>query len=296
MAKLQNALLAVGRFVLAAALCTSVVVALLSFSLQTVFEREVYTAAAEADTFVSSLHTEVLEHLESECLFYDLPYDTMSAALPAETVKAAVAERMAAVYDSLCTGEALPSVTLDSAPFKAAIDSFFDTLPVEERPLDPDASQTIAGELAESIGLVMSVGISDKLLATVHPLFAESSPLRQLVDVRVWLLLAVVVLAAVSLIPLKSSVRQRTYSTAGALFIGSALVAVPVWLFAGHDLPSKLAIGDSALREYVNTILNAVIDRMTVITTIAFIVSALLLVVSVTWLMFEKTKQESPLV
>lgn len=291
MAKLQNALLAVGRFVLAAALCASVVVALRSFSLQTVFEREIYTAAAASESFVSSLHAEALEHLESECLFYDLPYDTMSAALPVDTVKAVAAERMAAVYDSLCTGEELPSVTLDPAPFKAAIDSFFETLPVEERPLDPDASQTIAGELAESTALVMSIGISDKLLATAHPLFADTSSLRRAASMGVWGLLAVIILAAVSLIPFKSTWRQRAYGTASALFIGSAVVAAPMWLFIRLDLPSKIAIGDSALREYVNRVLYTVLDRGNAVATTAFIATAIVLIASVVWIVTEKKQK-----
>lgn len=292
MHKLGHTLLAVGRFVLAAALCAAVAVTLLSFSLQAVFTHELYGDAAQSDGFVSTLYTEAQEHLASECLFYDLPYDTMSAALPVETVRTVVLERLTAVYDALHTGETLPSATMDPAPFKAAIDSFFETLPFEERPLDPDASQTIADELSKSVALVMSIGIGDTLVKTVHPLFADTSPLRQFVDTRVWLLLSVAVLAAVSLIPFKSTLRQRAYGTAGALFIGSALMAAPTWLFVVDDLPSKLAIGDSSLKEYINAILYAVIHRTNGIATTAFVISTVLLLASVGWLVVRKKETE----
>ena len=288
MDKWQNGLLTVGRFVLAAVLCVALVAALLCFALQTACERGVYIAAAETDAVVSALHTEVLEQLESECLFYDLPYDTMKTALPLDTVKTVVTERASAVHTALATGASLPSVTLSAAPFKTAIDSFFDTLPMEERPLDTDASQTIATELSESLSRVLSMGIGDKVLKTAHPLFARA---HRLADMRVWLLLGVFMLAAVGMIPVKTTFRRRAYSTVGALFLGSAITAVPTWLFASLDFPAKLAIGDSALRDFVRTVLYTVIDRMTVIVTIAFIVSAVLLTASVVWLVKDKKQK-----
>ncbi len=288
---MDKSLLSAARFLLAVVLCAAVVCSLLAFSLQAVFDSDVYGEAAETDVFVSALYTEVSEHLESECLFYDLPYDTVIKAMPVQTVQDVSREHITAVYDTLCHGTKLPSVTLDSAPFKRAIDSFFATLPVEERPLDPDASSTIAGELAESTALVMSIGISDKLLSSAHPLFAETSPLRRVTNAGIWLLLAVVVLTAVSLIPFKSTLRQRVYGTAGALFIGSAIVAVPMWLFAGLDLPAKIAIGDSALREYVNGVLYTVLGRANTVATVAFVVTAVLLIAAVVWLITESKEK-----
>lgn len=284
-------LLSITRLLIAALLCVAVVFSLLAFSLQALFDPEVYTATAETDAFVSALYTEVSEHLESEGLFYDLPYDILKAAVPRQTVQAVAKKQMAAVYRTLCSGTKLPTLTLDPAPFKNAIDSFFGTLPVEERPLDPDASQTIAEELAESTALVMSIGISDKLIKTAHPLFAESSPLRRFANAGIWLLLAVIVLMAFSLFPFKSTLRQRAYNTASTLFIGSALVAVPMWLFIGLDLPSKIAIGDSALREYVNGSLYTVLGRANTIATLTFVVAAILLIVAVVWLVTEKNKK-----
>lgn len=288
---MDKSLLSAARFLLAVVLCAAVVCSLLAFSLQAVFDSDVYGEAAETDVFVSALYTEVSEHLESECLFYDLPYDTVIKAMPVQTVQDVSREHITAVYDTLCHGTKLPSVTLDSTPFKRAIDSFFATLPVEERPLDPDASSTIAGELAESTALVMSIGISDKLLSSAHPLFAEASPLRRVAAMGIWALLAVVVLAAVSLFPFKSTLRQRAYGTASTLFVGSALVAVPMWMFAGLDLPFKIAIGDSALREYVNGVLYTVLGRANAIATITFVVTALLLIAAVVWLVTEKKEK-----
>lgn len=292
MHKLRKMLLAVGRLAIMVLLCVTVAVTLMSFSLRAVFEREVYIGAALSDSFVSALYTEVQEYLESECMFYDLPYDTIKTAFSPETVKAVAMERVTVVYDSLLTGEKLPSMAVDPAPFKAAIDSFFETLPFEERPLDSDASQTIAGELAQSTGLVMGLGISDKLVSIAHPFFADTSPLRRLADLGIALLFAIMMLTAVSLIPLRSTLRQRAYTTVGTLFIGSALVAVPMWLFVGHDLPSKLAIGDSALREFVRTALYTVINRANGIATIAFVVSTLLLIASVVWLVIFKKENK----
>lgn len=287
MDKRQKPLLSLARLLVAVLLCAAVVGSLLAVSLQALFKRDLYVTVAASDTVVSALHAEVLEQLESECLFYDLPYNTMKTALPENTVRTALAAYADDLYTALDSGALPSSVALDTAPFKAAIDLFFDTLPAEERPLDPDASQTIAQELSENISHVLSMGIGEKVLKTAHPLFARA---HRLVDTGVWLLLTAVVLAAVSMIPTKSTLRERAYGTASSLFVGCAIVAAPTWLFVSLDFPAKLAIGDSALREYVNGVLYTALDRMTAITTTAFVISAVLLIASVVWNV--KTKKE----
>ena len=288
MDKRQNVLLAVGRSLLAVALCVLFAAVMFCLSLKPLFERSVYEKAVATDAVISALHAEVLDHMASECLFYDLPYDTLKTAVPVDMVKTILHERASVVYEALENGAQMSSVIVDPAPFKAAIDSFFNTLPSEERPLDPDASATIAAELAEGVSWVMNMGIGDKLINIVHPLFARA---HRFIDMGVWFLFAVIVLAAVSMLPVKTTLRQRAYSTAGALFIGSALVSVPTWLFAGLDFPDKLAIGDSALRELVNTVLYTAIHRMTLVTTTVFIVCAALLTASVVWLVKQKEEK-----
>ena len=150
------------------------------------------------------------------------------------------------------------------------------------------AAATIAADFAKGTASVMQLGLTAKMVQTAHPLFAEDSLPRRVVSLYPWWSLATVVLVAISLLPFKSTLRQRAYGTAGALFIGSALAAVPTWLFVSLDFPSSIALGESALRTYVRETLYAVLDRMQFITTVAFVVGAVLLIASIVWNVYRK--------
>ncbi len=275
--------LGVGRFVIALLLCVSLAASLLLTSLQPLLERQLYEATAARPEFVAALQADVQDYLDGECLFYGLPLEAVSDVLTADQIKAAAAARMASVYEALCSGEKPAAVTVDAAPFEAAIAAYFDTLPVEEKPLDTTAAATIAADFATGLAAVMQLGITEKITDMAHPVFAEQSLPRRVLKLVPWCILLAVLCAAIGLIPVRSTLRARAYGVAGAAFVGSALAAVPTWLFVGLDFPASIALGDSALREYVRLCLYTVLDRMTWITTTAFVVSAVLLTASVVW-------------
>lgn len=274
-------LLACGRGVLAILLCVATAAALAVSALQPIVRRELYVSTAAKENVTQALYADALEFLESECLFYDLPFETLSTALTADMVETVLTTRMGGVYDVLRDGGTLPPITPDPEPFKAAIDTFFETLPEDEKPLDDAASATIAKEIADGVALVLGMGIGDKLTGKVSAVFSASSPLMGVMAMEWLLWLVVGILTAISLIPLKSRLYNRAYTTAGALFIGSALTAAPTWLFAGLDFPAQLALGESALREYVKTMLYTIIGRMQTVFTVAFVISGILLIAAV---------------
>ena len=130
----------VGRLVLSLLLVLSVAATFLSCFVKYVFfNRSLYVQAAESPAFLQAVNTAFGEVLEADCLFYDLPVDTVKTAISEEQVKETVTAYMTSVYDVLCSGETLASASVDSSLFQKAIDSFFASLPEEERPMDPNA-------------------------------------------------------------------------------------------------------------------------------------------------------------
>ncbi len=288
--RLIRVLLAIGRTVLAIGIVISLAASLLLFSLSVLFDRELYRTHAQTKAFVTALQTDVDEFLEDECLFYGIPREVVSTVLTAEQIQKAAETRMLSVYDALCNGSEPVTVTVDAAPFTKAIQAYFDTLPIEEQPLDTMAAATIAADFAKGTASVMQLGLTAKMVQTAHPLFAEGSLPRRVVSLYPWWSLATVVLVAISLLPFKSALRQRAYGTAGALFVGSALAAVPTWLFVSLDFPASIALGESALREYIRLVLYAVLERTQAITTTAFVIGAVLLIATIVWNVCRKPK------
>lgn len=289
--RLTNMLLIIGRSLVAVIVCLSFAASLLLWSVSALFQRESYVSVADKEAFITALHADVYDYLEDECLFYGIPFEVMDGVVTAKQLRSAVKARMGSVYDALCDGGKPESIALDAAPFQTVIQAYFDSLPIEEQPLDTAAAATIAVDFADGVSAVMQLGISEKLIKTAHPLFAENALPRKAVRVLPAALVLTLALALAGLLPIKTTLRRRAYSVSGALFVGSTLAAVPTWLFVGLDFPATIALTDSALREYVNGVLYTVLDRMTIITTTAFVISAVLLIASVVWLVTEKTKK-----
>lgn len=285
-------LLTVGRLAVAAIVCVSLAVSLLLWSAGALFNhRELYVSVAKDDAFIEALEADVRDHLEDECLFYGIPFEVMDGVVTPAQMRAAAKTRMESAYDALCSGGEPDAIVLDTAPFQAVIQAYFDSLPKEEQPLDTEAAATLAKDFADSVSSVMQLGVTAKLLKTAHPLFAEDALPRKVLRLLPFSVLITVLFALVGLIPVKTTLRQRVYGVSGALFVGSALIAVPTWLFVGLDFPATIALAESALREYVRLLLYAVLDRMTLITTTAFVISAMLLIAAVIWLVIEKKEK-----
>lgn len=269
------------RFLLSLLLVLSVAATLLSCVLRyALLDRTAYTKAAHSPALVNSVHTVLLNRLESECLFYDLPFETLKTAVSKETAKTLVTAQTLAMYDALFNGAPLPKVEWDGAALTRTIQSFFDTLPEQDRPTN-DAAQTIAADLINSMSPMLRIGLSDKLLAQGHSSIKKLLPLQSFATITVWLALLSVVLAVGLWLVTPKSTPQRLQTVFGMVFFGSSVVAVPFWLLRWYDLPSRLVLSESALKQYVNSVLYRIVNYSVTVTSVVFAVSAVLLFTAV---------------
>lgn len=266
---------------LAVLLVVSLAVTVLLCGLQNVVYREtLYHDLPDDPGFIEGMTAYVLDDLDAECLFYDLPFDALKAVITEDRVRSWSREYTAAVYDALCNGGDPAPITVDSTPYRATLDAFFDSLPESERPLDVNAAETIAGELAQSTALVLTSGFINAALNYGHRFVYGDTPLRRAASQAGVGIAATVLLAILSLLPW-GGYRRRLYATAGSLFIGSALAFVPLWLLQRHGIADRLAIGRSPLKLYVDGVLDGIINGMTSLARWVFIGSAVLLIASV---------------
>lgn len=272
-------------------LVVSVAATVLLFGLQGyVYSERLYRDIPNDPAFVQGMTDYVLDDLEAECLFYDLPFDTIKTAVTTEWIRELSRQYTASVYTALCSGEELKPLDVDPAPYRAVIDSFFASLPEEERPLDVNAAATLSQELATSTEAVLAGGIINRFLGYGHDLVYGDTPLRKTASMAWWSLAAAVLFAVLSLIPWGGRL-QRFYATAGSLFVGSALAFVPLWLLKRHDLVNRLVLGDSPLKLYVGGILDGAVGGMTAAALWVFIGCAVLLVAAAVLLVRYKAKE-----
>lgn len=279
---IDRILLPVFRTVIAVVLAVLFAVSIVVFGIDRYLLRDtVYDRIPQDDGFVSGMKGYILEVIEDECLFYDLPFEPVSEAVTDEWVASLCEEYADTMYTAMNSGEDVGIFEIDPTPYRETLDAFFASLPEEERPLDPNTAQTIAKELAIGTAHVLQGGVSDKLIDYGHRFIYGNVAVRRLRGMHGWLWLLTAVAAVCCLLPIHTSWKRRVYATAGSLFIGSSLVFVPLWLLHQHDIPSRWVLGESPLKLYADRIWNGVIGGMTNTALILFILCAVLLLASV---------------
>ena len=255
-----------------------------------VYSERLYSRIPDDPAFINGMETYVSEALEAECLFYDLPFETVKQAVTRDRLLELSREYASAVYTSLCSGDELGEFTVDPAPYRAVLDTYFASLPEAERPVDANTSAVLSEELARVTASVLSSGLINRVLDYGHRFVYGDSLLRKVTSYAPWALVLTVLLAALSLIPW-GGWRRRLYATSGAAFIGSALAFVPLWLLQQHDLAERLALGASPLKLYVGGIVNGVVNGMTAAALWVFIGCLVGLIASIVILVCQKKKE-----
>ncbi len=260
-----------------------------------VLSETVYRELPSEPSFVKAMTGYVLSDLESECLFLDLPYDSVKTAVTAEWIEELSVQYADSLYEAMTTGGEVRDLTVDSTRYREAIDAFFATLPADERP-DEAVSAELAEELAAGTARVLQSGLVEKVVPAAHRLLFGNATVKKVASFSGLAIAATVLFVVLSLLWFGSTLRRRVYATAGALFVGSAFVAVPLWLVQRYNLADKLAVGgDTPLKLYIEGIVNGIVDRMTEVALWAFAIGAVLLVAAVVWLVWPpKNKEKRP--
>lgn len=267
---------------------STAVAVLLCATDRVVFSESVYSNLIKDTAFTDTMRTYLLDDLEAECLFYDVPFDKVKTAVTTEWVNDLSSDYMAIAYDTLHKGSSEREFSVDPAPYRAVLQNFFASLPENERPLDEKAAETIAKELAQSTQQVLAGGMINTVLDYGYRFVYGNELLRRVMGYGGWAVTAVLVLTILSLLPFGSTWRQRAYATAGSLFLGSALAFVPLWLLQRYGLAARLALGASPLKLYVTGIVDGMIDGMTATAGWIFVGTAVLLVAAVVVLALTK--------
>ena len=259
-----------------------------------VLDESVYHAIPESPGFVEGMTKYVLTDLENECDIYansDALYEHLRTTVTTDWVKSLSEQYARSVYQSLMTGAPLEEIEVDAAIYRRSIESFFETLPAEERPEElAVTAQTMAEELADSTANVLQSGLFDKVIPPAHQYVYGNATVRRLSSLFGWSVVATAVLTVLNLLWFGSDIRRRLYAVCGALFLGSALAFIPLYLVQNHGIAQRLVLGNSPLKLYVSGAVNGLVDAMTSAAMWVFIGCAVLLVASVVDLVWPSRK------
>ena len=281
--------LTVLRILLSVLLCPIVLLTLLSAVVRfTVYDPQSYTSFVD-DSVAMSLTSFVRDELEAECLFYDLPFEVLDTPLSQQHVKAYAQQYADAMAKALLEGEEFAVPAVDESLYVSSVQAFFDSLPQEERPLDPKAAQTVGKELAAIAQSQMKAGLNDSWLRLAHRYLSHRF-LAMLADGFFVLVAAVAVLWLAAVLVSLSHWRQSLYGCAFGSAVGSAFVAIPLFLLFRYGLPERLALMDSPLKLYIDGVLNALIADAIRLTVTVFIVLSVLLLFTVVFCLIPNKK------
>ena len=272
--------------VLTIACAATVLLATLRFG---VYDERVFLDIPENPEFISKMQTSILDVVEDDCISVcGIPFEVLKPTVTTERVKQWTKQYCDKLYNSLRTGQKVSNFTVDPKPYHAAIVAYFENTPEEERdedfPRDAAEISEIANEnateLARSTASILEAGLPKKVFDYGHRLVYGDNFLRKAAALWPWFALVTAALIAVCLLPWRAW-RTRVYGAAGSLFVGSALLYVPLMLLQRHDITKDIKWGQSPTRWYMEGILNGTIDRMTAIALGVFIAAAVLLVAAV---------------
>ena len=254
-------------------------------------DRDLYVQTAGDDTFLNTMYRDVQSLLKDECVEQrGLPYEPFQHTISKDMVQQAVAIRMSSICDAMRGEGQATAVSIDSKPLEDALVRYFASLPAEEQAehATPEMAKQVADEIVQPIEWLISSGISTRLLDAIRPMFAYTIKLRKFADLSIWLWVAVVALTVINLLPFATSLRKRAYMTAGAWFLGSTAVAVPLWLVIRHDFPSRLAIDvkTDALAQYIRALVNTWSTRSNWLVTLTFGVAVACLMAAIVWMVW----------
>lgn len=250
--------------------------------------KEIYVQSVHTDAFSEEMTSFLREDLEAECLFYDLPFSVLDTALSAERIDAFVVEYALEIHSALLYGAEIKTPEWDATPFIDAVQQFFDSLPAEEKPFDQTAAVTVGTELSDYSVSFLKAGMPEVFLKKGYQLLSHPMVLSfQKTELFLW---AIVACAVGLLLCSWGKWKKGLYTLFFSVGMASFTVTASFWLLTRYNIMERIALADSPLKLYIETIFNEALHRALSLSGVCFlIVSGLfLLTVILTVLPFGK--------
>lgn len=271
------------RFILVVVMAASLFAATVSVFLNnTLLNENYYKQQLTSDEYIREINGYIGKAIKSSCLYYGLPYDDIVAVITDESVKEVSGEYAEALYKSLKNGTTLAEVSYPSENIKKVLDSFFEK---EKADIDNDTVQLIADDLAGTVSAnIVAVKDSYGSINLFKPIskYIFSNKYVQLMAMYwSWMTALCVFLTVLTLVLGASTMRKRLYTTANVYWLAGCIMFIPVLVFNNHDIFSKIALDDSPVKSFIDSIGKPMLHNLLKITTVVFVIACVLLVLAI---------------
>ncbi len=271
------------RFILVVVMAASLFAATVSVFLNnTLFNENYYKQQLTSDEYISEINGYIGKAIKSSCLYYGLPYDEIVAVITDESVKEISGNYAEALYKSLKNGTQLAEINYPSENIKKVLEDFFEK---ENADIDDETVQLIADDLAGTVSAnIVAIKDSYGSINLFKPVskYVFSNKYVQM-TAQYWMLITAlcVFLTVLTLSVGASTMRKRLYTTANVYWLAGCIMFIPVLVFNNHDIFSKIALNNSPVKSFIDSIGKPMLHNLLRITTVVFVIACVLLVLAV---------------
>lgn len=278
---MKRIILSLIKSVVSIALCLCVVLSGLSFVASAFLDEAIYTDQIVTDEYVDEIENILIERLEADSLFYDIPIDYILAGLDRAELESISAEYVRALIQSFKSGAQIPKAEYDAAYFENEIKRYLADNPDIGSFYEEETVIEIAGELKltvdHALNSFIDIGVIESIVRSAYSnkyiAFAANN-FYSFVGVGV-------LLAAILFILNGKKILWGIYSALGSVWCGAVLLFVPAYIIKSNNFLANTILEKGPFKLLLNGIYELLIGRLMSFSTILFIVSSVALLVSI---------------
>lgn len=258
MKKLKKFLHGFAGVLLGIIILVSSVFAILSFSLDTVTDTKALADELGASNLTDMVCEAVKDELEIKTMLFQLGTDTFYKAVSEEEIKMLTRSFMHNLAEHFIEGKPIELPYFESDALRQQIETDLTAyaeangLEVEEGSVD-DIYTVYCGITSSKVAVIAKSFLDALPTLEKYTPYLNYGPHAALVAA----------VSAVLLILLnRKKLLSGAYAVLGWVWSGAALVFIPCYAFRLYDLPSRIALARSPLKELVRNAVNAVLDRV----------------------------------
>lgn len=249
----------------------------------TLFDRNFYISVMTGETYIAGTHAYIESDIKNVCKIYNFPYEAIKPATSSELLKSLSADYASGLYNTMFSGTAPAAVTYPTSEFLKRIAVYCDILPGDDVFASDTTQLYLAGFFCEKADFALNSftqkSITDPAYGLMSREFIASKTLPDLAAMLLFPLSEVSLLLFVLLLSgRKSRFRYRLYTASGTVWCASALIFIPCMLLSRYNLPARLPIAASPLKNFITAFLLQFIDFMFKVSLYSFAAASVLLI------------------
>lgn len=253
----------------------------LSVAVGFLLDESTYKKYVISDDYVAQLENIIIDRLESEALFYDIPVEYVNAAVDTDTLYLLSENYITELIAALKTGGELPTSEYSVDKFAVQINRYLNDNPEIAVYFEQETINELSVVFADTVNNVLNNFININAIASAARTVYSNKYINLLADSFYYIVIAAL-LCGIGIILLNlKNVLWGIYKCFGTIWCGSVLLFVPAKLIENYDLPSKLILEQGPFKVLLDGILYSFTDVCVKYSTVIFASASAALAISI---------------